>query len=580
MAGVDVRKMKGKANDALAGFTAGQKSMMVVAVVGVIVALMMFTRAQGGVTMSPLYSNLEASDASDITAQLDSAGIAYELADNGSTILVPSGAVYTQRLKMSAQGLPAGGAASFALLDKQGITTSQFRQRIDYQRALGGEIGRTVGAMDGVQKAIVNLVIPTSDVFASDNQHASASVLLQTAETSRLSDGQVQAIVNLVAQAVPDLSADDISVTDQAGNRLWYPGKSADLTTGGDNAMAATSGFQNQMASDIERLLAPIVGTGKVKVAVTADLNFDQREDQQTTYQKPFTVNPDGTITAIDDLRLAQDKATELYNAAGANTGVLGVDGTPLVTEATVAGTATTVAGQATATTVGSGYVNSKDLAQFAVNRVDTAIKSAPGKINRLGISVIVDKAVIADDAARTNIETLLTPFVDTARGDLLTVQNIDFDTTEAQVAQAQLEAAGSSGSSSSSSTGGIVGLIKIVVTALIILASLFFAWSSIRKAGKGELTSTIDLRQLETVRDELRDLTKGAIALPASGESGAMALPASDPFSLDPIAPSRAAMMANHIEGEISEMIDSQPDEVALLLRNWLAERRTPAKR
>ncbi|MGE0307533.1 MAG: flagellar basal-body MS-ring/collar protein FliF, partial [Acidimicrobiia bacterium] len=550
--------------------------MMVVAAVAVIVGLMMFTRAQSGVTMSPLYSNLEATDASDITVQLDSAGIAYQLADNGSTILVPSGEVYSQRLKMSAAGLPAGGAASFALLDKQGITTSQFRQRIDYQRALGGEIGRTVGAMDGVQKAIVNLVIPTSDVFAADNQHASASVLLQTAGTTRLSDGQVQAIVNLVAQAVPDLSTDDISVTDQSGSRLWYPGKSADLTTGGDNAMAATSTFQNQMAADIERLLVPIVGAGKVKVAVTAALNFDQREDQQTTYQKPFTVNADGTITAIDDLRLAQDKATELYNAAGANTGVLGVDGTPLVTDTTVAGTPTTVAGQTTASTT-PGYANTKDLAQFAVNRVDTAIKSAPGKIDRLGISVIVDKSVIADDAARTNIETLLKPFIDAQRGDQLTVQNLDFDTTEATAAQAQLEAAASS---SSSSSGGIVGLLKIVFTALIILASLFFAWSSIRKAGKGDVTSTIDLRELEVVRDELRELTKGSLALPASGESGSTALPAADPFSLDPIAPSRAAMMANHIEGEISELIDAQPDEVALLLRNWLAERRTPAKR
>ena len=291
-------------------------------------------------------------------------------------------------------------------------------------------------------------------------------------------------------------------------------------------------------------------------------------------------------MVPIEDLRIAQDKATELYNSSGGNVGTLGVDGTPLVTATTVAtAPTTTVAGETAAattpTTTAPGYVNSKDLAQFAVNRVDTAIKSAPGKINRLGISVLVDKAVVTDAAAVTSIETLLAPYIDTARGDVLSVQSLDLDTTEAEAAQAELEASGTTaGGSAASSSGGIVGLVKIVLTALIILASLFFAFTSIRKAGKGELTSTIDLRELEMVRDELRDLTKGAIALPASSESGAAALAAADPFSLDPIAPSRAAMMANHIEGEISEMIDAQPDEVALLLRNWLAERRVPAKR
>ena len=187
--------------------------------------------------------------------------------------------------------------------------------------------------------------------------------------------------------------------------------------------------------------------------------------------------------------------------------------------------------------------------------------------IGLLGATVVVCEADLIEPIAESGAET----------ADLLTVQNIDFDTTEAAAAQAQLEAAAAS---SSSSSGGIVGLLKIVFTALIILVSLFFAWSSIRKAGKGDVTSTIDLRELEVVREELRELTKGSIALPASGESGIAALPAADPFSLDPIAPSRAAMMANHIEGEISELIDAQPDEVALLLRNWLAERRIPAKR
>jgi flagellar M-ring protein FliF len=561
-----MNKMQDKARQAVAGFTSGQKAMMVVATVGVIVGLMFFTRTAGGDSMAPLFSNLDAADASAITGKLDTQGVSYELGSGGTSVLVPANQVYSLRLAMSASGLPAGGAASFALLDKQGITTSQFRQRVDYQRALGGELGRTIAAMDGIDGAVVNLVIPNDDVFADDSQKASASVLVRTSGESRLSAGHVKALVNLVAQAVPSLVPDAISVTDQKGTQLWFPGKSDENLAGGDTSIDRTASFQNQMATDLEQLIIPSVGVGKVHVAVTAQLDFDQQEQTQTLYNNPGT---DGS-----QVILAADASTETYAGTGSSAinGILGVANP--AADPTAAAPTTTA--PVTPTPTGSGaYSNVKNTTQYAVNKIDTAIKTAPGKITRLGISVVVDDKAV-DDAAAAKIKSLLTPYLDTERGDVLSIERMTFPDS------AVTDSATSSALDASASGGGLMGILRMVFTALIVLVAMFLAWRSIRKAAKGDVASTIDLRELDKVRAEIRELTSGpgTSAIPSSlYSSERVLLPASDgsdPYSLDPIPMSRAAVMATQMEAEITDLIDRQPDEVAALLRNWLADRRS----
>jgi flagellar M-ring protein FliF len=560
-----MNKVQDKARQAVAGFTSGQRAMMVIATVGVVIGLMVFSRSAGGDSMAPLFSNLDAADASAITAKLDSQGERYELGSGGTAVLVRSDRVYPLRLSMSASGLPAGGAASFALLDKQGITTSQFRQRVDYQRALGGELGRTIAAMDGIDGAVVNLVIPNDDVFADDSQKATASVLIRTSGDTRLSAGQVKALVNLVAQAVPALVPDAISVTDQKGTQLWFPGKSDAESAGGETSIDRTASFQNQMAADLEDLIVPSVGAGKVHVAVTAQLDFDQQEQKQTLYNNP---GDSGTPVILN-----ADTASETYGGTPTTSinGVLGV-ANPAVDPTAPATTPTTVAPTAAAA---AGYSNVKNSTEYAVNKIDTAIKTAPGKITRLGISVIVDDKAV-DDAAAAKIKNLLAPYLDTKRGDVLSIERMSFPDSAVsdEATTAALDA--------SASGGGLIGMLRMVFTALIVLAAMLLAWRSIRKAGKGDVASTIDLRELDKVREEIRELTAGPTR--ASGPTSLYsadraALPLGDgldPFLLDPIPMSRAAHMATQMEAEITDLIDRQPDEVAVLLRNWLADRRT----
>src|SRR3712207_2989173 len=152
-------------------------------------------------TMAPLFSNLASTDASAIVDELNAAGTSYELADGGATIMVPNEQVYDLRLSMSGKGLPAGSETGYALLDESGITTSEFQQQVQYQRAIEGELATTLEALDGVRSAVVHVALPEDEVFATDEAEPTASVLLDLAPGTALSGEQVQAVTNLVSRS-------------------------------------------------------------------------------------------------------------------------------------------------------------------------------------------------------------------------------------------------------------------------------------------------------------------------------------------------------------------------------------------
>src|SRR5690242_5168193 len=183
-------------------FTPGQKAVTIFAVIGLVAGGMLFAKWASKPTYAPLFSNLSSTDASAIVDKLNSGGTPYQLANGGGTIMVPQSQVYDLRLKMSGQGLPSQSDTGYSLLDKQGLTTSDFMQNVDYQRALEGELGKTIKSIDGVQGATVHLALPQKDVFATDTQKPTASVLVTTALGRTLSSDQVQSIVHLVAASV------------------------------------------------------------------------------------------------------------------------------------------------------------------------------------------------------------------------------------------------------------------------------------------------------------------------------------------------------------------------------------------
>ncbi len=571
MALVDVRRARQGMTRALDGFTTGQKAMMALATVAVVVGLFVFSRSGSGPSMVPLFSGLAAADASAIASQLDAQRVPYRLADNGSTVLVPQQDVYRLRIDMSAQGLPSGGNDGWSLIDGQGLTTSSFRQRIDYQRALSGELARTIGAIDGVEAAKVNLVIPDDDVFAADRRRASASVLVMTAQGRQLSSAQVRSIVNLVASAVPELTPDAVTVADASGTPLWMPatdGRGGGMLAG-DDTTQRTIAFEQALGSQIEQMIARITGPGRATVKVRAELDFDERASVSEIRQAP---NAEGEAPLVEE----RTTNTEQYTGAGqVPGGALGPDGAP--TDPGTGDGATT-------------YQNQSEAVRFALNKVTEEVRSAPGAVQRLSVAVAVDEAAVgADQLAQIQNLVAAAAGIDDQRGDLLTVERIPFDTSELDAAREELEAA-----ARAARAGDTSNLVQSVLVVLLVLVVLFLSWRSLRKATRrAQAAEAIDLRALDAVREQLAPaasaLPAGAASALGSGDGdgdGGLALPTGEgevpapaappepePVLLPPIPLSVAARTAEQIEGEIKLMIDQQAEDVAAVLRSWLGE-------
>src|SRR3569832_725579 len=284
--------------------------------IGVLVGLAASIARAGGVIMwsqepgyQMIYSGLADQDSLEITKALDQACIPHKMSGSG-TIMVPGNQVHDARLRLAGQGLPKGNATGFELLDKeQGLGVSQFMENARYQRALEGELAKTIGSISGVQSARVHLAIPkqTSFIRDRDRKMPSASVMLTLYAGRQLESGQVASIVNLVGSSVPGLSPDRVTVVDQAGRLLSSPGSANDLR------LTATQFEYRKQLEDyyikrIEEILTPILGHDGVRAQVSADMDISVVEQTQESY------NPD--LPAIRSEQTFEDQSNGA-NAAG-----------------------------------------------------------------------------------------------------------------------------------------------------------------------------------------------------------------------------------------------------------------------
>lgn len=511
-----------------AGFTTGQKAVTGIAVVGVLLGAFLFTSWAGKPSMVPLFTDLESADASAITEQLTSAGTPFELADGGRTVMVPQKDLYTLRLDMSAAGLPTGGAEGYALLDEQGITASEFRQRVDYQRALQGELTKTISAIDGVDTAKVHLVIPEEDLFSDDERMPTASVLLKTSAGKTLAPGHVQSIVHLVSSSVEGLQPEQVTVADDQGQMLNAPGQEGLTAAASDARSQQTAAFEQELALSVQRLLEPVTGAGGAIVRVQADLDFDERTARIETYEPVEGLPP-----------VTESISNERYTGgAPAVGGVLGPDGLPIVNGG-----------------ADSEYEKEEAQRVNALNTVTEDVKTAPGAVNRMSVAVLLDgNAGPVDEAAVRQLVGAAT-LLDEARGDELEVTTMAFDTTAADTAADELAAA-----EAAKERAELIALARNVGIMLLVALVLFLAYRSSRKQRRETIELT-DAFALDPA-DDLLDL---------DSEEGDE-IPAVAP-------PSPALAAAQHrrleVQEEVAELVDRQPEEVAQLLRGWLADRR-----
>lgn len=236
----------------------------------------------------PVLSDMSQYDPQNVTHVLDQAGIDYKMSPTTGALLVPSDEVFKARMKLAGAGVTDNKTVGFELLDKsQGLGTSQFMEMARYRQALQGELERTISSLQVVRSARVQLAIPKESVFVNDDRKPSASVFVDVYAGQRLSHEQVQSIVNLVASSVPQMNQKDVTVVDQQGNLLTADDSESPDDREENRQLRYTQRYQSMLNQRIANLLRPIVGDGRFRSEVSADLDFSSQEQAQELY------NPD-----------------------------------------------------------------------------------------------------------------------------------------------------------------------------------------------------------------------------------------------------------------------------------------------
>jgi flagellar M-ring protein FliF len=528
------RSLKGL-QSSFGAFTAGQKVVAIVGTGALLLAGFLVFRWAATPSYAPLYSNLAASDASAVITELDSQGVAYKLANGGNTIMVPSDQVYSTRIGLSGQGLPSSSQGGYSILDKQGLSTSQFQERTDFKRAMEGELSKTIEAIDGVDAAVVHLAMPEKDVFSENQDPTTASVLVKTRAGMTLTPEQVQAIVNLVSSSVDGLEPDKVTVADSTGKVLNAPGQ---LGAGGysqdQNQMVVD--YQNRLSSQLQSVLDKVLGPGNSANQITAQLSFDKT----TTKSIDYTGNGNLALSA------SEQKQKLTNGAAGATIGANGVVGPQGQTET------------GTGNGQGSTFTETNRTSDNAVDSVEETREAAPGKLEKLGVGVVLDtRALAGRDPAE--IEALVTSALglDPKRGDSITVSSLPFDQTATNSAKAELAASQKADAKAQRMdlirNGGLIGLVALMVLA---------AWIQSRKRAKARAQAT------EYVVEQLRRDAQDRQALAAAQAPAIDSNPAM--LALESADQDRQTAMRD----EIAQLVDRQPEDVAQLLRGWLVEK------
>jgi flagellar M-ring protein FliF len=385
--------------------------------------LMLFMRLIGTPDFKPLFTDLDPADVQTLSAQLDAQGIEHQTSPDGKTISVPADKVDAARMQTASQGAPHSGRMGFELFDKMSWGQTEFDEKVTYQRALEGELERSIQTLSDVESARVHLVMPTDSVFLDRQRTAKASVILKL-KRGTLSKGAVLAISRLVSGAVDDLQPQDVSIVDADSDRALGLGQDPN---GEDNA-------GNDLTARLASTLEPIVGADRIRASVNVDYDQGTTEESQEKY--------DPSVSAVLSEQKSSDQAGGGAAGGTGGTGVAsGVPGTASNIPTKQAKPATPAAQTATQSSI-------TDSAQYGVNRTVTHTVTPAGRVQRISAAILVDDEVIRTVAKgkvsftrrkRTQdelnkIQELAEAVIgfDAKRGDTISVQNMSFDTDPA----------------------------------------------------------------------------------------------------------------------------------------------------
>lgn len=533
--------------------------------IGVGVALLVFfvfvTSQLSRPSFTTLYADLSPMDSAAVSGKLEELKIPFEVSPDNSKIMVARNEQGRARMLLAQDGLPNGGSMGYELFDQQNsFGTTTFVQNINQLRALQGELQRTISTLEPVQFAKVHIVLPQRELFAREERTASASVTLKLKSGKRLSTEQIYGIQNLVANSVPDLKPDHVTILDTDANMLAKGGADA-AAMGGLKADEMRRNYEERLGASIEDMVGRVVGYNKVRAHVTADLNFDRT----TTNQEAF--DPNGTV--VRSTQTVEDKNNEA--GAGADTGSVSVQNNIPGGNASSGGDASGANSQSARTEETTNYEVSKTIRNTV---------SESGSINKLSVAVLVDGNYKTDDKGNKTYQPRsdkeieqITALVKSAigfdekRGDVVDVQNMPFADIEVQLEDGRNLLFGFERSQIlESAEMGMLGIMGILVLLLVIRPVV------------SQLIATQRAALDEARNNEMLLGNSGGPAglLGSMGTTPQMDMPPPLPTQQE-----EALIDMQSIEGKVKastakkvgDIVTTHPNETVSILRNWMSQ-------
>ena len=521
------------------------------AAVAIIVAMVLWAKAPDYRT---LFSNLSDQDGGAIVTQLTQMNVPYRFTEGSGAIEVPADKVHELRLRLAQQGLPKGGAVGFELLDQEKFGISQFSEQVNYQRALEGELARTIETLGPVKRARVHLAMPKPSLFVREQKSPSASVTVNLEPGRALDEGQISAVTHLVSSAVAGLPPGNVTLVDQAGHLLTQSNTSSrDLN---DAQLKYASDVESRVQRRIESILSPIVGNGNVHAQVTAQLDFASKEQTEEQY------SPNGDESQAV-LRSRQLNVSEQIGSGypGGGPGALSNQPAP----ANTAPIATPPANQQnaqnaqtpqTANNANTSPRNTQrnETSNYEVDRTIRHTKMNVGDVQRLSVAVVVNYKTLPDGKPlpltadqMKQIEDLTREAMGFSdkRGDTLNVVNSPFTATD--------------------ETGGELpfwqqqSFIEQLIVAGRWLLVLLVAWILWRKAVRPQLLRRSEEAKAANEQTRVRQETEEAVEVRLSKDEQTQQ------------RRTNQRLGAEVMSQRIREMSDNDPRVVALVIRQWI---------
>lgn len=483
---------------------------------GTLVVLVLLLKMASAPSYTTLLTGLDPAQTGKVTAALDTKGIGYELQNNGTALAVDKGKTAQARIALASAGLPGTAQPGWEIFDKQALGTSNFQQQVNYQRGLEGSLAQTIEQVQGVSGAQVQLALPDKEaqLFSDNSNPATAAVLLSG--SSAIDPSAVRGIAQLVANSVPGLHTDKVTITDGSGQLLWPTSDGSGGDGGGLLAkQAAESRYDATLAGSLTALLTRTLGPDKAQVQVNADLDANQATQEQLTYGKK-------------GVPLQQNTDVETLKGTGGGGG--GATGT----------TGNVPAFAQTGASGNSNYKHQVTDSTLGVDKTITHTTVAPGAINSQQVSVLIDKSVPAAQIPQIQAAIASAAGIVAKRGDKLSVGQVAFAKPPAAAAPSPVATFG--------------GYIKYALLGFGALGFLFFITRQLRRREQETLAGEPTwLREIQAPRT-LAELER------LEGED--------EPTRVRPLrTPEQPARL------QVEDLVARDPDRVAQQVRSWMQE-------